>query len=175
MSGTRCQRAEWFSAGTSTKPADAGHRAEDVRGLVAGGACAAAASSATRIKWRRCSRVGQRRGQSDGNASAAEHRAPPAFAARPDAPAAKNVTSAETGLPGSPKNNFSSPASKGERFARPHRNLPEIQLPANLLEGALTQSISPTETPPVVMTTSHSVKARSKDDLVAAKSSGTRG
>ncbi len=73
-----------------------------------------------------------------------------------------NVTSAEAGLPGSPKKIFSvrRPKAKGlpGRMAIFHNsNVPPISVKA-----VFTQSASPTETPPVVMTASHSVSASSK-------------
>ena len=79
----------------------------------------------------------------------------------------RNVTKAETGLPGNPNRNFSPTRPKTNGLPGRMATFQNCNSPPRASKAALTKSISPTDTPPDVTTRSHSWKAISSADCVA--------
>src|SRR5207247_9862323 len=119
------------------------------------------------MKWRRSA------GLVNGPVSVPGHWARPAAQApgiRASAGRAskRNVTSAETGLPGSPNKNFLPARPKTNGLPGLIETFQKFSSPPNCSNAAFTKSNSPTETPPVVIAASHRASALSNAERVAS-------
>ena len=132
------------------------------------------ASSTTRIKCRRSPRLPSGSASVPHDAGGRRSRAP---WSRSSAGLArrKKVTNAETGLPGRPNKSFPPCRPKANGLPGRMATVQKSNCPPISAKACLTQSVAPTETPPLVTTTSHSWNAVRKACFVNTKSSATGG